>query len=209
MSMEEEWLKAYNNNASKDLPEYKMSYWSEEGFNELLSATKTIMKNIKDVKTVLDVGCGPGNYCELFAKKGFIVTGMDYSSVMISYARGKLKNKARFIVADCYNIPFKKESFDLVVSIGVLQCISDYQKAIEELKRTTKKYIILSTLIRNREVSDINQYLKNKLSKDSWPTMDYHPSELLPLFDGFETEVITHHKGSIITDGFFIVAKRK
>ncbi|MGE5494383.1 MAG: methyltransferase domain-containing protein [Burkholderiales bacterium] len=41
---------------------------------------------------LLDLGCGPGIYAELFAKKGFCVTGVDFSqymSVTTSYSPQK------------------------------------------------------------------------------------------------------------------------
>lgn len=35
---------------------------------------------------LLDLGCGPGIYAELFAKEGYSVTGIDYSTRSIVYA---------------------------------------------------------------------------------------------------------------------------
>jgi len=38
-------------------------------------------------KKILDLGCGPGLYCERFARLGYQVTGIDYSYNSIDYAR--------------------------------------------------------------------------------------------------------------------------
>src|SRR5262245_855909 len=38
---------------------------------------------------VLDLGCGPGLYCSRLARRGLRVTGIDYSDVAVSYARGQ------------------------------------------------------------------------------------------------------------------------
>jgi 2-polyprenyl-3-methyl-5-hydroxy-6-metoxy-1,4-benzoquinol methylase len=38
-------------------------------------------------KRILDLGCGPGLYCELLVKAGHQVTGMDYSKRSIEHAR--------------------------------------------------------------------------------------------------------------------------
>jgi len=38
-------------------------------------------------KTLLDIGCGPGLYCERFAQAGFAVAGMDINAHSLAYAR--------------------------------------------------------------------------------------------------------------------------
>lgn len=40
---------------------------------------------------LLDVGCGPGLYAEKFAKKGYCVTGVDFSKHSIEYAKSSAK----------------------------------------------------------------------------------------------------------------------
>lgn len=42
---------------------------------------------------LLDLGCGPGIYAELFAKKSFCVTGVDFSPRSIAYARKSAAEK--------------------------------------------------------------------------------------------------------------------
>ncbi|MCM3782329.1 class I SAM-dependent methyltransferase [Neobacillus mesonae] len=41
----------------------------------------------KNDKKIIDYGCGPGLYCERLAKKGYVVTGVDFSENSIQYAR--------------------------------------------------------------------------------------------------------------------------
>lgn len=38
-------------------------------------------------KKLLDLGCGPGLYAELFDDRGFQVTGLDFSRRSVQYAR--------------------------------------------------------------------------------------------------------------------------
>ena len=38
--------------------------------------------------TLLDLGCGPGLYCQRFAERGLCVTGLDVSGGSLAYARG-------------------------------------------------------------------------------------------------------------------------
>ncbi len=51
----------------------------------------------KSEKKLLDLGCGPGIYAELFEEKGFIVTGIDFSKRSISYAKENAKSKQKNI----------------------------------------------------------------------------------------------------------------
>lgn len=70
--------------------------------------------------TILDLGCGPGIYTELFAQKGHQVTGVDISKNSIEYAGNSAKEKAldiEYINADYLNIELQKEKYDLVLLI--------------------------------------------------------------------------------------------
>lgn len=51
----------------------------------------------KNEKKLLDLGCGPGIYAELFEESGFIVTGMDFSKRSINYAKKNAKSKQKNI----------------------------------------------------------------------------------------------------------------
>ncbi|MCR6109004.1 class I SAM-dependent methyltransferase [Bacillus sp. A301a_S52] len=45
----------------------------------------------KSYQKVLDLGCGPGIYCERLARKGYTVTGIDFSENSIRYAKEQAK----------------------------------------------------------------------------------------------------------------------
>ena len=67
-------------------------------------------------KRVVDIGCGPGQDSWHFARLGFEVTGLDFSSIMIESARalGGSENTPDFIVGDMLEIGerFPENSFD-------------------------------------------------------------------------------------------------
>ncbi len=44
-------------------------------------------------KRILDLGCGPGLYCEMLAKAGHMVTGVDFSQRSIAHARQEAARK--------------------------------------------------------------------------------------------------------------------
>jgi SAM-dependent methyltransferase len=90
----------------------------------------------KNVKTILDLGCGTGGHAFLFAEKGYTITGLDISKTMLDIANRKLeianddvKNRLKFINHDARNIKIGT-SFDAVVS---LFHVMSYQTSNEDL----------------------------------------------------------------------------
>lgn len=91
-----------------------------------------ITKYIPDIneKRILDVGCDVGYLLKELSKICKSAVGVDFRHLEIDPASGY-----RFVQADCHNLPFEDRSFDLVISIGTLEHVSDYELAITEMKR--------------------------------------------------------------------------
>jgi len=70
-------------------------------------------------KQILDLGCGPGLYCELLAEHGHQITGVDFSKCSIAYAKqtaGEKNLKIEYIHQNYLNLSYKNQ-FDLVMMI--------------------------------------------------------------------------------------------
>lgn len=70
-------------------------------------------------KELLDLGCGPGIYAELFHDLGYSVTGVDFSKRSINYATTSALNKGKsinYIYKDYLTIDFNNK-FDIVTLI--------------------------------------------------------------------------------------------
>jgi len=94
-----------------------------------------------EVKDILDLGCGPGYYSLLFGSKGYNVTGIDYSGLMIEEARKNAKDrnvKVEFLVMDAQKLEFPDATFDLVVSRDVFWCLEEPEKAYSEILRVLR-----------------------------------------------------------------------
>lgn len=63
------------------------------------------------------------------------VIGVDLSQEMLKIAKAKIPN-ALFIRADAYNSPFKKEVFDLVLSVTMFE--HEPEKVLNEVHRALK-----------------------------------------------------------------------
>jgi SAM-dependent methyltransferase len=96
-------------------------------------------------KKILDIGCGTGGHSIILAKRGYRVTGIDSSKVMINLAREKAsKNNVDidFHIMDVRNLQLNQQ-FDCCVSMFA---VMDYltsnqhlQKAIVNVRRHLKQ----------------------------------------------------------------------
>jgi 2-polyprenyl-3-methyl-5-hydroxy-6-metoxy-1,4-benzoquinol methylase len=75
---------------------------------------------------VLELGCGEGHLCRLFAARGYNVTGIDVSSRAIAWALEKEVDQKRVIYVQgnlCESGVLAGENFDLIVDGNCLHCI--------------------------------------------------------------------------------------
>ncbi|SES01188.1 Methyltransferase domain-containing protein [Gracilibacillus ureilyticus] len=97
--------------------------------------------------SILDAGCGTGQLSIPLIERGYQVTGVDLSDSMLQIASAKCigQNKAEFIVADVSSLPFKDDSFHMVVVSKLFQHVTKWRNAIDELVRVLKPggFIIL------------------------------------------------------------------
>jgi len=109
----------------------------------LIPFYKRILKNIK-VEKILEVGCNRGHNLVALSYCGqFDLYGIDINPYSILLAR---ENKEiSFSVGGIYDILYKNEFFDLVMTVGVLIHLEPktLKDAIKELLRVSKKYFLM------------------------------------------------------------------
>jgi 2-polyprenyl-3-methyl-5-hydroxy-6-metoxy-1,4-benzoquinol methylase len=129
----------------------------KKSLNEELNYTKEVLSFFPDLqeKRVLDVGCGNGDFliscCLLGAKE---TVGIDFVAEVV---KGALKNvnnsgfekKINVVQADALKIPFPDNSFDVVMSFGLLEHFEKQSELIFEKKRVLKKNGFLIVLVPN------------------------------------------------------------
>lgn len=83
-------------------------------------------------RTILDVGCGPGNSTELLVARypGARVIGIDTSEAMIASATKRVPS-AQFLVADAAT--YEAKDVDLVYSNATLQWVPDHERLVPRL----------------------------------------------------------------------------
>ncbi len=90
--------------------------------------------------TVLEIGCAYGILADLLASLGATVTGLDISTWAITQAQSRYPSLT-FVIGDVLSLPFPNNSFDVVVGVGVLECMADnaaMEAALQEAKRVLK-----------------------------------------------------------------------
>jgi len=88
-------------------------------------------------KLILDVGCGVGQVVNRLACDGLEAVGVDLSPIGIRIAKKERSRNASFIVASCYNLPFKDGCFRTVGCFDLLEHLENPESCIEEMVRVT------------------------------------------------------------------------
>ena len=118
---------------------YNPKYWSE--------TVKLFIEkyDLNEKSSVLDVGCGKGFMLVdlLKAIPTLDLSGIDISSYAIENSHESIKNRVK--VANCLNLPFEDNSFDLVISINTIHNLDELGciKSLQEIERVKKKYSYL------------------------------------------------------------------
>ncbi len=98
---------------------------------------------------ILDAGCGTGVFTADLLSSGSRVVGLDLSLPMLRRAEQKARGfPFNAILGDMTSLPFKKCSFDKVVSMTALEFVEKVEDAVAELFRVTKKggIVVVATL---------------------------------------------------------------
>lgn len=111
----------------------------------------------KKVKSILDVGCGTGPIYQLikettagdpgegrtnFWRWPFEYKGTDYSEGMIEVCKKEFP-EGDWEVEDARKLTEKDKSWDCVLIMHTLDHLDDYQSAIKEAARVSKKYVLI------------------------------------------------------------------
>lgn len=105
----------------------------------------SVNRILPDVNSIIDAGCGEG-----YGARG-LRTGREYLDIYgfdlsISALRKSLAIESSISVsqADVTRLPVPNDCVDLVMSLEVLEHIPEPDRAIEEYKRVTRRYLLLS-----------------------------------------------------------------
>jgi len=114
--------------------------------NYFLSTISSLVKSVESVR-ILDIGCGEGIVAHFLIKRLCIhatqIVGLDIERNCLKIAKG-INPEVQFFQASIYELPFHDNSFDLVLGLEVLEHLQFPQRAIGELARVSKEWVIVS-----------------------------------------------------------------
>lgn len=90
---------------------------SQQEADEQIAAILPLLELKPDSK-ILDLCCGTGRHALALAKRGYPVTGLDLSEILLKYARREGQNyPVKYIRGDMRALPFADRSFDVVLNL--------------------------------------------------------------------------------------------
>ncbi len=102
------------------------------------SRKKAVIESIGKGNSILNVGCGDGDY-DPHLKQGFSqVFAVDVNMPDLLLARQKNRG-IHYVLASAEQLPFKKSVFDQAVCVEVLEHIDLDEKALREINRVLRK----------------------------------------------------------------------
>ena len=120
----------WNTHKTTQLDTFRKDGSSEDIFRKKTSFTPEDLRG----KLVLDAGIGAGRFTDVMARWGANVIGIDLSYA-VEAAQENFREFENVLVAqaDIGGLPFKPETFDVIVSIGVLHHTPNTKKYFQKL----------------------------------------------------------------------------
>jgi len=93
------------------------------------------INGLKKNQSFLEVGCAQGYYLSKALKKTKKVLGIDVVPSFVELAK---RTGAKVRVASAEKLPYKANTFDMVLCTEVLEHVPDWKKAVKEIERVLK-----------------------------------------------------------------------
>lgn len=90
----------------------------------------------------LEVGCGSARLSRFLSALGFDVVGLDYEETALSLAQQRFQEDVTsggLLLGDAFALPFAAESFDVVLSTGLLEHFADPSPIVREMTRVLRR----------------------------------------------------------------------
>jgi SAM-dependent methyltransferase len=138
--------------------------------------------------SLLDIGCGNG-FFTYYLERSFRVVALDFSILMLK--KNPLKNK---ICGSAVELPFQDKSFDVLFCSNLLHHIDDPDTVVSEMKRVSRKYIVLSEPNRNNPL----MFFFGLLRKAERGTLKYSMSYMKQLTEKSGLKLIGFSQAGVI-----------
>ena len=106
-----------------------------------------VFKNLNVGRNLLDIGCGPGFYCDEFNYAGYSCDGVDMSPAVIEYAQKNIRD-SQFQCCKVQDLVSKKKYDAALVLFGLLNEIEDADSLISSTSKHIRDdgYLVLEVM---------------------------------------------------------------
>jgi len=131
----------------------------------------------KEIKSILDCGCGRGIWGylirEKFFEKTIYLVGVDLHKPYLEFCK-KYRVYDDLVNADISALPFRQKSFDIVIGIEVIEHIPKEKGAsfLEVIESIAKKKVIITTPNGYKAQGAFN-YTNTENHRSGWQTHDF------------------------------------
>lgn len=129
---------------------------------EFLTFFTNLDYDFHDKKRALDIGCSGGRYTAALISKSIDAVGIDTAIKPLLYASKRIHD-AHFTCASATDLPFKNETFDLVICIELFHHFTDevLKKSLKHIGEVTKPQGIFVFDVKNK-LNPVIGYLYKK-----------------------------------------------
>ena len=170
-------------------------------------ALREVLTSLPSIRTVLDVGSGPGRFAPLLAAEGRSLTQLDASWEMLAVSRADHPSgHGGLVQGDILRLPIRDGFADLVFCHRLLNHLPDPQQrrqAVRELARVASKYVVVSCLNAPAWVHNLRTFLGHK--SDPVVTQESLLEDAQPA--GLEVLRLQSIRGGLVTGAFVVLKK--
>lgn len=170
--------------------------------------------HVPENASILELGCGDGSLWQKnfdYISSHWNITLTDFSNGMLKDAKKNLGSKAqrfKFEIVDAQNIPFKDNSFDVVIANHMLYHVTDKDKAFSEIQRVLKPNgCFYASTVGKNHMKEMREIV-SRFNSESITTKSWDSTESFQLENGLkqvskwfkEVKLIRYNDSLVVTD---------
>jgi SAM-dependent methyltransferase len=108
--------------------------------------------------SVLDIGCGSGIFCEMAARRGARVSGIDAAESLLAIAQERVSD-GDFRTGEMEALPYANQTFDVVAGFSSFQFAASPVNALREAGRVSRSGTVVIAVFGKREENESAAYI--------------------------------------------------
>jgi len=113
---------------------------------------------IAEGTSVLDIGCGSGIFCEMAAKRGAQVSGIDAAESLVAIAHERVSN-GDFRTGEMEALPYANQTFTVVTGFNSFQFAASPLNALLEAGRVSQSGTVIIAVFGKQEDNESAAYI--------------------------------------------------